>query len=208
MHKLTKKKRTKKTRPEAVRRLIEPDPLDEIAPQAKELLDRVLELRALTPVLSDAKKLAADTESRIRVLQQELDDVLNGLLPGMPPDQVPKPCQVAVEPEAAPWAPTELPVPIQEPDGGDFPGLGDDEEPTVEAYNEPLRDRSELSAKTVASCNQAGLMTVGKVVEFWASRFPFSKIQGIGPVEDKELRALVHPFRPLLPQIRTSLGMA
>ena len=208
-----KAKRLKKTKPETVRRLVVSDPIDEIAPQAKELLDRILELRTLTPVLSDAKKLAAETESRMRVLQQEKDDILNGLLPGMPPEPAPQFPPMVPVPESGPRgyrvavSPAETPEGVPE-DAWDAPEPEpDDDTPAAESYNEPLRDRDELSAKTVASCNNAQLLTVGKVVEWWASRVPFSSIPGVGSAEDRELRALVSPYRSMWPKRRATLGM-
>ncbi|MHA1565285.1 MAG: hypothetical protein ACTSX7_08250 [Alphaproteobacteria bacterium] len=177
------------------------DPIDEIADQAKELLDRVLELRSLAPTLSEAKALVAQTESRMRVLQQELNDVMNGLLPNMPSVET-------VEPGPQPIVmASDEPTVTGEP--GSISELPEDSDdiPSADGYNQPLRDRTDLSTKTIASCNRAGMMTVGKVVEWYASGTPFGAINGIGPAEDKELRALVAPYRHMLPKIRYKLGM-
>jgi len=191
------KKKAKKTTvgTDRVRELIEPDPLAEIGSQVTEFINRILELRTLAPVLADAKRIVNDTESRIRVLRLEQTDLLNGLLVDLPPEEVRQGPPVQQTPEFGPESSPEF-----SPDA--FP----DDEP-VDEFSSALRNVDWLGAKTVASCNQAGITTVRKIVEWYASGTPFSSITGIGPAEDAELRRLVGPYRSKVPQIRAALGM-
>lgn len=212
------KKRTRRPKTgvqaDDVRRVMADDPLRGIESQSVELINRIIELRSLAPVLSEAQSTVRTTEARIRTLRTELHDIQNALLADLPaegrygpPVEVPSarrsvrvPLDVVVD-----AVPDDAPLDDDDLDTWQIP----DNQPEVstdERFFSPL-SQTGLSTDALGACNRAGLLTVAKVVEWHAAGAPFSSIRGIDPVQERELQELVRPYLDKIPAIQRKLGM-